>query len=97
MREKQMRLGLIGSAAMIAALAAGMSSSDAQFSRRYCTMGGSSQSSGEPDCSYNTWEQCMASASGLARYCGENPEWLWRQRGASQQEPQSKGRKTRNY
>jgi hypothetical protein len=97
MRLLPIRLALIGSAAGIAVLAAGMSSSDAQFSRRYCTMGGGSQSSGEPDCSYNTWEQCVASASGLARYCSENPEWLWRQRGASQQEPRGKGRKGRDY
>jgi hypothetical protein len=90
-----MRAAVIGLATVLAALAADVTSSDAQFSRRYCTMGGSDQSSGEPDCSYNTWEQCMASASGLARYCGENPEYLWRarERGTNRQEPQGKGKR----
>ena len=70
-----MRLDVIGCITAVAALVATVTSSEAQFSRRYCTFGGESQSSGEPDCSYNTWQQCVASASGLARYCGENPFW----------------------
>ena len=73
-----MRLFIIGLAAITATLAADMSPADAQFSfynKRFCTMGGGDRSSGEPDCSYNTWEQCRASASGLGRYCTENPFW----------------------
>jgi Protein of unknown function (DUF3551) len=90
-----MRLAMIGLAAAIIGLAAGVSSSDAQFfSRRYCTQGGSSQSSGEPDCSYNTWEQCMASASGLARYCTENP--FWKPEGSRDEKPQRRSKPKRN-
>jgi hypothetical protein len=89
-----MRLVLIGCTIVAAAMVAGVSSSDAQFSRRYCTQGGSSQSSGEPDCSYNTWEQCMASASGLARYCAENP--FWKPEGSRDPKPKGHDKPRRN-
>ena len=89
-----MRLALIGFAAVVALLMASVSPSDAQFSRRYCSQGGSSQSSGEPDCSYNTWEQCMASARGLARYCTENP--FWKPEGSRDEKPQRRGKPRRN-
>ena len=45
------------------------------FNKRYCAMGGSSYGSGVADCSFNTWEQCRASVSGLGRYCTENSFW----------------------
>jgi hypothetical protein len=93
-QESHMRLALIGLATVVAVLAVDVPSSDAQFSRRYCTMGGSSQSSGEPDCSYNTWEQCVASASGLARYCGENP--FWKSQAREDQKPQSRKERRRD-
>ena len=49
---------------------------DSFFSKRYCTMLGSSHDGGSfADCSFNTWEQCLASASGLGHYCTENPFW----------------------
>ena len=73
-----MRPALIGLCTVFATLAADVRSGSPQesfFSRRYCTHGGSDQSSGTPDCSYSTWEQCVASARGLARYCAENPNW----------------------
>jgi Protein of unknown function (DUF3551) len=89
-----MRLVLIGFAAVVALLTASVSPGEAQFSRRYCTQGGSSQSSGEPDCSYNTWEQCMASARGLARYCAENP--FWKPEGSRDEKPQRRGKPRRN-
>ena len=69
-----MRFALMGLASAFAVLALGVPSSDAQesfFNKRYCTFGGSEQSGGQPDCSYNTWEQCRASVSGGS--CGENP------------------------
>jgi hypothetical protein len=81
-----MRLAVMGLATVIALLALGVPSSDAQFfSKRFCTYGGGPGSSGEPDCSYNTWEQCRASASGLGRYCGENPNYAG-SRGSDQQQ-----------
>src|SRR5258707_7067507 len=94
-QESHMRLALIGLATVVAALAADMRSSDAQLARRYCTMGGGSQSSGEPDCSYNTWQQCVASASGLSRYCSENPFWKSQARGA--QRSPSRNTRRRDY
>ena len=69
-----MRRALIGLATLVAILAANAPSGYAQesfFNKRYCTVGGRG-GSGMPDCSYNTWEQCRASASGLGRYCTEN-------------------------
>jgi hypothetical protein len=72
-----MRLVLIGGIAA-AALAADIQSGSAQisfFNRQFCTIATSGQDSGEPNCSYDTWEQCRASASGTGRYCSENPFW----------------------
>jgi hypothetical protein len=45
------------------------------FNKRYYAMGGSSYGSAMADCSFNTWEQCRASVSGLGRYCTENSFW----------------------
>ena len=73
-----MRTSLLALAALFAAVAGDLQSSSAQesfFNRRFCTYGGGQRSSGMPDCAYNTWEQCVASARGLGRYCGENPFW----------------------
>jgi hypothetical protein len=73
-----MRFALTGLAVMAVAALTGSAhdASQAQFNKRYCTFGGSDDSGGGlPDCSFNTWEQCRMTASGLARYCGENPHW----------------------
>ena len=73
-----MRQFLLGLAAVIAAWTADVPSGSTQesfFNSRFCTMGGGDRSSGMPDCGYNTWEQCVASARGLGRYCSENPNW----------------------
>jgi len=69
-----MREALIGLAAVLVIVSAGHAQ-ESFFNKRYCTMGGSDNSGGMADCSYNTWEQCRAAASGLARYCSENPYW----------------------
>jgi hypothetical protein len=77
--EDHVRLALILFIAAAAVLAADSQPVSAQmesfFQKRFCTIGGSRGSSGMADCAYNTWEQCMASASGLGRYCTENPFW----------------------
>jgi hypothetical protein len=73
-----MRIALLGFAALIATLTANAPSSSAQesfFNSRYCAIGGGGRGSGISDCAYNTWEQCLASASGLGKYCSENPFW----------------------
>jgi hypothetical protein len=75
------RQALIGLFILVATLAGNTSPGNAYagsfFNDRYCTMpgGGSWGGSGVADCSYNTWEQCRASARGLGRYCTENPFW----------------------
>ena len=33
------------------------------------------------NCLFSTYEQCMWSASGTPDYCGENPQYLFRQQG----------------
>jgi hypothetical protein len=73
-----MRLALIGLAVVIATVSADAPSSSAQesfFNKQYCAIGGGGRGSGISDCGYNTWEQCLASASGLGKYCSENPFW----------------------
>jgi hypothetical protein len=73
-----MRIALLGLAALIATTAVDVSSSSAQesfFNKRFCSIGGGNRGSGIADCGYNTWEQCLASASGLGKYCSENPYW----------------------
>ena len=57
------------------------------FNKRYCLQ---SSSSRVPDCSYNTWEQCRASASGLSRYCAENPNWKPEGAGGNARAPRRK-------
>jgi membrane-bound ClpP family serine protease len=91
-----MRLTLIGLATAIAALAAGAQSGSAQHVSRYCTEGGGDNSSGLPDCSYATWEQCRASASGLARYCTENPDYIARAAESRRKEPRRNARRRDN-
>jgi hypothetical protein len=71
-----MRIILTASIAVLAAATIHVTSSKAQFfNERFCTFGGGYLSSGSPDCAFHTWEQCIASARGLGRYCGENPRW----------------------
>jgi len=77
-----MRFAMIGIGLAAMAFAAGVQPGNAAWGNsRYCTAGGGGGSSGEMICSYNTWEQCMASASGLGRYCTENPAIEWAKRG----------------
>ena len=58
-----------------AALAADVQSGSAQesfFNDRYCTRGGGK--SGQLNCAFNTWQQCIETARGSAdRYCTVNP------------------------
>src|SRR3954453_14233648 len=73
-----MRPALIGLAVMVATLGFDVPSSSAQesfFNKQYCAIGGGGRGSGISDCAYRTWEQCRASASGLGKYCSENPFW----------------------
>jgi hypothetical protein len=72
-----MRVAIIGLLALAGAtLVASPQPASAQFSffnKRFCAQGyGFGRT---PDCSYNTWEQCRAAASGNGAYCTENPNY----------------------
>jgi hypothetical protein len=87
-----MRTALLGFAALIATIVAYAPTSSAQesfFNDRYCAIGGGGRGSGISDCAYNTWEQCLATASGLGKYCSENPFWQQRTTGARVQQRKS--------
>jgi hypothetical protein len=95
-----MRFASLSLATAFSLLTLGVLPSDAQYfsMNRYCTFGGNDNTSGEPDCSYWTWEQCRASASGLSRYCGENPFYVAppRAAGAREMSAKHKGKSKRN-
>ena len=69
-----MRLALTGliTAAALAAAAQSSSAQVAFFNERFCAGGGDASI---PDCSFYTWEQCIASARGLGLWCAPNPWW----------------------
>jgi hypothetical protein len=49
---------------------------DSFFNDHFCSMAsGGDTITGLPDCSFNTWDQCIASARGLGRWCTANPWW----------------------
>ena len=70
-----MRFFIFGFASAIAVLAFNAQPGHAQFNERYCSFGGGQGSSGEPDCSFRTMEQCRRAAQGLGRYCAPNPHY----------------------
>ena len=95
-----MRFALMSLASAFAVLALGVPSSDAQtfFNKRYCVFGGGGLvNGGTEDCSYNTWEQCRATASS-GGFCGENPFYVEPTRGAVQPgtNPKRKSQAKRN-
>jgi hypothetical protein len=74
-----MRFALVGLVTIAATLTTGVESGSGQesfFNEQFCTRGGHDNLL---DCGYNTWQQCIATARGLARYCVVNPFWPGRQ------------------
>jgi hypothetical protein len=70
-----MRHVLAGLAVAIALSAAYSPLANAQNTTRpYCIRDGSG-GRGMWDCSYHTWQQCLASASGAGGTCWENPNY----------------------
>ena len=63
----------IGLVMVVAALSVSVQPSSAQ-NRRWCTERGVG-SWGFPNCSYDTYEQCAATASGLGVHCTENLQY----------------------
>jgi len=70
-----MRFILIGFGVVVAALAADIQSSSAQYSNRWCTDGSGRGNSGVLQCAYATFAQCRASARGLGMGCVRNPDY----------------------
>jgi hypothetical protein len=68
-KEAFMRI-VIGLVAVIVVLAASTAPGSAQ-NRRWCTERGVG-SWGFPNCAYDTYEQCAATASGLGLHCTQN-------------------------
>jgi hypothetical protein len=66
-----MRFMAIGLVTVVAALSVSVEPSSAQ-NRRWCTERGIG-SFGFPNCAYDTFQQCLATASGLGLHCTENP------------------------
>jgi len=79
-----MRAFVIVSVAVAAVLATGVEPSFAQ-NRRFCTER-SIWSWGFPNCAYDTFEQCRATASGTGAYCTSNPWYV---------EPQKPAKRTK--
>jgi hypothetical protein len=84
-----MRSALIGLATLAVTLAAMQSGSaqDSFFNERFCTRPGADAVSAFPDCSFHTWEQCIATARGLGRWCTTNPSWH-----GPRQQPKTQGK-----
>ena len=72
-----MRMPIIGLFVIVAALLGGLQSSRAQspYSYPWCSVygGGISGGGGAMSCYYTSWEQCMATMSGLGGPCIRSP------------------------
>jgi hypothetical protein len=69
-----MRTILIATVAVVAAFATSVEPGHAQ-NRRFCTQRPAG-SWGFPNCAYDTFEQCRATASGTGAYCTSNPWYV---------------------
>lgn len=83
-----MRYATMAALAVMAAGAATMATPAAAYDYPYCAQGSGVGIPG--DCSYQTYAQCMASASGRHLYCNVNPR-------AALNQQQRRGRTYRNY
>jgi hypothetical protein len=81
-----MRLAFVGLLTAAAALTAAVQSGIAQHNARFCTISHSDEGMGMPDCSYHTWQQCMASTGGGGTHCMENPNWRAPRQGTTTQD-----------
>jgi Protein of unknown function (DUF3551) len=69
---------LIGFGAVVAVGTATLQDSVAAEPHAYCIQGGRGSTGGMLMCSYDTWEQCLASIGGGDESCSRNPEIGWR-------------------
>jgi hypothetical protein len=82
-----MRPVLIGLAVVVAVLATHIRPGSAQYNARWCTDGEGTEESGEPQCAYNTLQQCREAASGRGMHCMQNPDYLRRERDSDRRRP----------
>jgi hypothetical protein len=68
----------IGFGALVIASVATLQESDSREPAPYCFQGGRGSTGGFLDCSYYTWEQCLAAVTGGGEGCSINPEIGWR-------------------
>lgn len=60
-------------AALVLGAAAALSNAPAQAGERAFCIKGQGHGQAHGDCSFDTYEQCLATASGLLNYCDANP------------------------
>lgn len=72
--EVKMRSAFL--AALVLGAAAALSSAPAQAGERAFCIKGDNIPDAHGDCSFDTYQQCLASASGLLRYCDANPFYM---------------------
>lgn len=85
-----MRKTLLATAALAGFAVFGTGSAEAR-DYRYCLLEGNQPGPGT--CYYNTYAQCMATASGRRAYCQLNPVFAF----AEQNQPVANPRKVRRY
>jgi hypothetical protein len=78
--EIKMRVLLSAAFAVGAAISVGMISTSAQARDYPFCIKAEWYLGGPGDCAFNTYEQCMASASGRRAYCDPNPAYVGRDR-----------------
>src|SRR6516162_868697 len=63
-------------AALLATTGLAGAQGDSFFNNRFCAMAhGGDTTTGIADCSFYTWDQCIASSRGVGRWCTTNPDW----------------------
>jgi hypothetical protein len=75
---RSLRTLWIGFGAVMVVSTANLQQSDAREPLPYCLQGGRGSTGGMLQCSYFTWEQCLAAISGGDESCSRNPELGWR-------------------
>ncbi len=92
-----MRLALIGFVALSVLVPIGTEVADAA-SRPYCMQSGrGGPGGGIPDCSYHTFEQCLASRGGGTDGCFANPALMWDRIEGKRPSPPPRSRAVRDY
>ena len=68
----------VGFGALVTFFVCSLQQGETREPRQYCYQGDRGTTGGLLDCSYHTWEQCLAMASGNGGGCSVNPALGWR-------------------